>query len=97
MGGAFPDALVAALCSHNANISNHERSPVVSSAFGLLATMEIAQQVRRLFGPMGARSESQDVLLVENDNSAFSAPAKSEGQESRTVYRKAKAKSRGES
>ena len=92
-GGAFPDSFVAVLCLHNANLSDHEKALVVAITHSDLAITEIAQQMRRPSGPMGA-SAREDVLVAGNVDPAESSLAEMQGRESRLDCRKAKKKLR---
>ena len=52
--GTFPDARVATLCLQNMSLPNRAKSLSPAINHGELATMGIAQQMRRLFGPLSA-------------------------------------------
>ena len=79
-GGNLPDAFAAAPCLQKANLSYREESVVLAVSQGSLVVTEIAQQMRRLLGPIGARAR-KGVLMPDNDCPATSRPEGMEGQE----------------
>ena len=89
LGGTLPSASAAALCLQNANLPNFEQSLVPASTHGESAMMEVAQQMRRLSGALGAPTKT-DVFLAEDDASPASPPAEMEELESRKASREDK-------
>ena len=70
--GAFSYEFVAISRYQNANLSRRDKSRALARTHGNLAMKDIAQQLCRLFGPMGACGK-QDVVFVD-DNGAGGSP-----------------------
>ena len=62
-GGTFPEAFVPTPSLLNAILCRHEESPGSASTHGHLRIQEIAQQMRRVHGPVGITGK-QDVLSL---------------------------------
>ena len=73
-GGPFPDASVAALCSQNANLFTRDKSSALATTRGNMATLEIAEQLLCLFGPMGGTGKKDDVLADNGRLGSSSSP-----------------------
>ena len=52
-GGTPPEAFAAELCLQLASLARADKSPVLASTRRSFGVVEIAQQMRRLCGPMG--------------------------------------------
>ena len=63
MGGRFPEAFVSILRMQNAAMSGREKSLATASVQGGLEFLDVAKQMRRLFGARGGVA-SQDLLLA---------------------------------
>ena len=90
-GGSFPKAFASAQCLQNASLSREDKSLVLAGVRGSSGIAEIAQQMRRLFGPTGG-SGRQDVLYVAADEGKVIS--RKGTSESWAGYRKAKEKSK---
>ena len=83
-----PGGFAARLCFRNASLSRLDESLVPASTDGQSGAAGIAQQVRRLFGPMGDGGKS-DVLFAGGESKEEMATESWGNFDSRTAYRKA--------
>ena len=82
-GGPFSGFLASVQRSQNASLSRAEKC-----GRGSLAIVEIARQVRRLFGPMGG-SGGEDAAYVAEDAEAKTCSSEDEVSDVWLAYRKA--------
>ena len=87
-GGAFADAFAAAPCLKHASLSRSDKSLVLASTRGHLGIAEVAQHMRRLFGPSGG-GWRHDILSVDDDGKEELHPAGGEDFGARMAYRTA--------
>ena len=90
-GGNFPEAFAAVLCLQNASLYRHEKSQVLVSTHGHQGKLTIAQQTRRLRGPMESAGK-QDFLFAGDIGGDDLTLVNLGNFGSRVAYRKAKKK-----
>ena len=94
-GGTFPEDSVAVLCLENASLSRQAKTLVLASTRGHLGIVEIAQQARRLFGPIGCGGR-QGILFVDAGGKEELSPIGRQDFEVWAACRKAQEKLKGE-
>ena len=90
----FSDSFVALLWLQNANLRKREKTLGPASTHGVSAMAEIARQMRRLSGSIGAPAR-KDVLTANSDDRIAPTHAEVAGQESRPTSDQAKKNLRG--